>query len=447
MSETRRSFTGHELLLVAIAFFGIFVYGMLTALPGTVLPKLERDQFLPNDAVVGNFLLINAVGAVLSYLVSGPIIDRIGKKFALVAGGLTVIAAMVGMALVVTRVQPASATFMLFACSLVLGLGANAIVSSGHALVADAASSWRDSALNLLDVFFGLGLFVLPLPQVAGSLQESGGLGLVFWALAGVTLALVIVVIFPKFPQPTHPESFPLGDTKQLFTSASFWLLAIALFMYVGSEVAVGKWVVTYMQRDPQLLAASGVNAQELQDMARTSPQALSAFFEQNAAGKALTGYSLWTLSLFGFALMVGRLVSSFLLGVMKVNTFVLLTIGSILSAIGIGIAVTSTIPGSVRWAVVLTGFSMGPIFPTSVSLASIIAPRIAGTAMSLVMGIGFAGLLVIPPSVGYLSSALGGESGNVRKGMYVILAAAIAMALLHALLTLRERKTKTSSE
>jgi fucose permease len=198
------------------------------------------------------------------------------------------------------------------------------------------------------------------------------------------------------------------------------------------------------MQRDPQLLNASGVNAQTLQSM---TPQALSAFFEQDASGKSLAEFALRTLSLFGFALLVGRLVSSFLLGVMKVNTFVLLTIGSILSAIGIGITVTSESPDAVRWAIALTGFSMGPIFPTSVGLASVIAPRIAGTAMSLVMGIGFAGLLVIPPSVGYLSSAVGGEKGDVRTGMYIILAAAIVMALLHALLTLRERKTKTSTE
>jgi len=444
MSEARRSTSGYELVLIAIAFFGIFVYGMLTALPGTVLPKLERDQFLPNDAVVGNFLLINAIGAVISYLVSGPIIDRIGKKFALVAGGLTVIASMAGMALVVTRVEPASAVGLLFACSLVLGLGANAIVSSGHALVADAASSWRNSALNLLDVFFGLGLSTLPI--VAGGLQERGGLSLVFWSLAVATVALVIIVAFPRFPQPTHPESFPFSDTKQLFTSGSFWLLAIALFMYVGSEVAVGKWIVTYMQRDPQLLSAAGIDAQSLREMARTSPQSLSEFFE-GGAGKAVADFALWTLSVFGFALLVGRLVSSFLLGVMKMNTFVLLTIGSILSAVGIGISVTSTSPEAVRWAVVLTGFSMGPIFPTSVGLASVIAPRIAGTAMSLVMGIGFAGLLVIPPSVGYISSAVGGDVGDVRTGMYVIVAAAILMALLHALLTIRERKTKTSAD
>ena len=68
---------------MTIAFLGIFIYGLLAALPGSVLPTLERNQFLPNDSAVGTFLLINAIGAVVAYLVSGPIIDRIGKKVAL----------------------------------------------------------------------------------------------------------------------------------------------------------------------------------------------------------------------------------------------------------------------------------------------------------------------------------------------------------------------------
>src|ERR1043165_10308515 len=74
------------ILLMAIAFVGIFLYGLLAALPGSVLPTLERNQFLPNDIAVGTFLLINAIGAVVAYLVSGPIIDRIGKKVALTFG-------------------------------------------------------------------------------------------------------------------------------------------------------------------------------------------------------------------------------------------------------------------------------------------------------------------------------------------------------------------------
>jgi len=79
----------------------------------------------------------------------------------------------------------------------------------------------------------------------------------------------------------------------------------------------------------------------------------------------------------------------------------------------------------------------MGPIFPTSVGLASVMNPRIAGTAMSWVMGVGFAGLLVIPPAVGYVSSAVG---GNVRTGLTTVIIASVVMLLLHVLLLFRER-------
>src|SRR5678809_545902 len=124
-------------VLMIIAFLGIFVYGLLAALPGSVIPTLERSQFLPTDGTVGTFLLINAIGAVVAYLVSGPIIDRIGKKVALTFGTSLVIASMLGFAITVSRVSPKSALLYVFTCSLLLGLGANAIVAAGHALVAD----------------------------------------------------------------------------------------------------------------------------------------------------------------------------------------------------------------------------------------------------------------------------------------------------------------------
>lgn len=419
-------------LLMAIAFLGIFVYGLLTALPGAVLPELERNRFLANDAVVGTFLLINAAGAVLAYLVSGPLTDKFGKKFTLSVGALLVIAAMGSFALVVTNVAPQSAQGLVFLCGLVLGLGANAIVSAGHALVGDVAVSWRDAALNLLDVCFGLGLTTLPLifdPSPTTWKQ-------IFWVLAAAAAALLLIVLLPKFPKPSHPESFPLGEAAGLFKSPSFWLLAMALFMYVGAEVAVGKWVVTFLQRDTQLLTSFGLDEQ-MQEMARTTPD----FLQNNATGQLVLSFALQTLSWFGFSLMIGRLISSFLLGVVKVNSYALLAVGSLLCAIGLAAAFTSGSPGAVRWGVFASGIGMGPIFPTSVGLASVIVPRIAGTAMSWVMGIGFAGLLVIPPAVGYISDAVGGQKGDVRTGLMAVVAAAGLMFLLHVALMIRERK------
>ena len=438
-------FTTHDLLLLLVAFLGIFLYGLLAALPGSVLPTLERSQYLPSDTDVGTFLLINAIGAVLAYLVSGPIIDRVGKKFALLAGTAFVIVSMVGFALTVTQVRAAAALLLIFACSLLLGLGANAIVSAGHALVVDVATAWRNAALNLLDVCFGLGLMTLPL--FVQALQKSGGLALIFWLLAAAALVLAIILLALKFPSPAHPESFPISEAKDLFKNSSFWLLAVALFMYVGTEVSVAKWVVTFMERDARLLAHSGLVTTRLQEITQASPAVLSQFFEQDPVGIGIANYALSTLSLFALALIVGRLVSSFLLGFLKVNSFRLLTIGSAITALGLALGFTANSPETVRWALVASGFGMGPIFPTSVGLTSVMVPRIAGTAMSLVMGVGFAGLLLIPPAVGYLSAAVGGVAGNVRAGLVVVLAASVTMLLLHIVLTWRERRLAGISE
>lgn len=430
--------TGRNLSLLALAFFGIFIYGLISALPGSVLPTLERSQYLPNDSAVATFLLINAVGALVAYLVSGPVIDRVGMKTALAGGALVAVVALAGLGLAVTKVAPTAALASIFICSLLLGLGANAIVSSGHALVAEIASAGRNAALNLLDICFGLGLAALPL--AVQSIQQRGGLGLVFTLMTVVTGLLVVGVLFTKFPRPAYPESHLAKEASELFRAPSFWLLAAALFMYVGAEVSVGKWVVTFLERDARLLAGAGLDAARLAELAHMSPEALSAFFERDPAGVAVATYALRTLSFFAFALLAGRLASSLLLGVARVNSLVLLTLGSGLTTLGLVLAFTADTPAGVRWWLVVAGFGMGPIFPTSVGLASALVPRIAGTAISLVMAVGFAGLLLIPPAVGYISSAAGGAAGDVRTGLLAVVAASALMFLLHLALTLRGR-------
>lgn len=445
-NQHKETFTARELLLMLVAFFGIFVYGLLSALPGSVLPTLERNRFLPNDSAVGTFLLINAAGAVLAYLVSGPIIDRVGKKFALACGAALVAASMTGFALTVSNVESASALPLIFICSLVLGLGANAIVAAGHALVADVAARWRNAALNLLDICFGLGLAALPL--VVQSVQRRGGLSLVFWSLCGIAAILLALVLIPRFPAAVQAEASGQAGVRALFRNPSFWLLALALFMYVGAEVSIGKWVVTFMQRDARILSSQGLDSGQLQALAGNSADALNRFFEADPTGQRVATYALTTLSLFAFALLVGRLVSSFLLGVWRVNSFRLLTAGSILTTLALALSFTSSDPAVVRAGLIVAGFGMGPIFPTSVGLASVMMPRLAGTAMSLVMGVGFAGLLVIPPAVGYISQAAGGTTGDVRTGLMAVIVASVLMLILHVILTLREgRRTSMSEE
>src|SRR5260370_14777400 len=104
-----------------------------------------------------------------------------------------------------------------------LGLGANAIVAAGHALVADVASNWRNAALNLLDICFGLGLASLPL--VVQRLQRVGGPGLIFSSLGGAAVILLVLILASRFPRPTHPESSPITEAPTLFRDRKITLL------------------------------------------------------------------------------------------------------------------------------------------------------------------------------------------------------------------------------
>lgn len=272
------------------------------------------------------------------------------------------------------------------------------------------------------------------------TLQRQGGLELIFWSLGALTVVLLLLIVTSRFPASTQSHSSGAGEAVSLFANPSFLLLALALFMYVGAEVSVGKWVVTLMERDANILASQGVTAAHFDAMNRMSPDALNRFFEADPIGVGIAGYALRTLSLFATALLIGRLVSSLLLGVLRVNSVLLMTVGSLVTTVSLLIAFTGSAAATVRLGLIAAGFGMGPIFPTSVGLASAMNPRIAGTAMSWVMGVGFAGLLVIPPAVGYVSSAVGGSVGNVRTGLTVVIVASVVMLLLHGLLLLRER-------
>src|SRR6185369_8455974 len=102
------------------------------------------------------------------------------------------------------------------------------------------------------------------LPLVVQALQKQGGLELIFWALAVLTIVLLLIIVTTRFPAPAQSHSSPTGEAVSLFSNPSFLLLALALFMYVGTEVSVGKWVVTFMERDAKILASQGVTAAHL---------------------------------------------------------------------------------------------------------------------------------------------------------------------------------------
>src|SRR5436305_6752439 len=80
-------------MLIFAAILSIFVYGMIAAMLGTILPDLSaRFNLTPRQN--GRIAFAQALGLVLASIAVGPLIDHSGKKIALVLGLALIVLAL-----------------------------------------------------------------------------------------------------------------------------------------------------------------------------------------------------------------------------------------------------------------------------------------------------------------------------------------------------------------
>ena len=117
-------------MLDATAYAGMFVFGIVVALLGAVLPVVSARMALGLRDVGTLFLVMNAAMLVAS-LVVGPAMDRFGIKRPLVSGAVLVATGLLGMAW-----APGLGTMSAsLAC---VGFGGGALNASTNTLVARA---------------------------------------------------------------------------------------------------------------------------------------------------------------------------------------------------------------------------------------------------------------------------------------------------------------------
>src|ERR1700722_13728901 len=140
-----RKGTGSVLIFAAI--LAIFVYGMIAAMLGTILPELsERFHLTPTQN--GTIAFVQALGLIVASLGVGPLLDTQGDKVGLILGLSCIAVALVAL--------PKSRgygylVFLLF----LLGIGGGIVVTGANALSSAASPEHRATALNLVNLFFG----------------------------------------------------------------------------------------------------------------------------------------------------------------------------------------------------------------------------------------------------------------------------------------------------
>ncbi len=358
-------------MLILAAVLAIFVYGMTAAMLGTILPDLSaRFQLTPKQN--GTIAFCQALGLILASIGVGPLIDYEGKKIGLVLG--------LSLSALAVALLPRSNGFRAIASYLfLLGTGGGVIVTAANALGSDVDPAHRGTALNLLNIFFGLGGFATPF--VSANLLGKNSTRLCH-LIAGLAVAAVAVNLFAPIPPPSSAQSFVFSDIGSVLGRPVLWLCALLLFLYVACEVGVWNWLV-------QHLIAQGV------------PQV-----------RALNVLS------FGFALglLFGRLAASQIL--ISVSGLTVTLAASIAMAI-MTFAMLQTRNPTVAWILTfLAGMSMAPVFPTTVALIGDLFPRMTGTAIGIAITASWIGLAVSSRAIGSIAS---GDPARLKKALLLL--------------------------
>ncbi len=364
-------------MLILAAILAIFVYGMIAAMLGTILPELsERFHLSPSQN--GTIASAQALGLILASLGVGPLLDNEGNKLGMVLGLV-----FISVALFVLPRSPGFRTILLLL--FLLGVGGGTLVTAANSLVSDVGAAHRATALNLVNLFFGLG--GLATPFIAANLFRRNWVRLCYTVafLAVTTLAIEMIT---QMPGPTG-TGFILADAGPVLGRPVLFLIGLFLFLYIGCEVGMWNWLVRH-------LIAQGIP-------------------ESQALNILSLGFAL--------GLLIGR--AGILPILSHVPAITVTLIGSIAMAVTTFLALRTSKPAAAAVLVFLSGISMAPVFPTTIAIVGDAFPRMTSSAIGFVITCGWTGLAVSSRIIGAIA---GGDPRRLKKALLVIPASAVLM-------------------
>jgi fucose permease len=364
-------------VLILAAILAIFVYGMIAAMLGTILPELsERFHLTPSQN--GTIASAQAIGLILASLGVGPLLDNEGNKLGMVLGLV-----FISIALFALPRSPGFRTILLLL--FLLGVGGGTLVTAANSLVSNVGAAHRATALNLVNLFFGLG--GLATPFIAANLFKRNWVRLCY-TVAFLAVTTLAIEALTQMPGPAG-TGFILADAGPVLGRPVLFLIGLFLFLYIGCEVGMWNWLVRHL-------------------IARGIPES-----------RALNILSLG----FALGLLIGR--AGILPILSHVPAITVTLVGSVAMAVTTFLALRTDKPAAAAVLVFLSGISMAPVFPTTIAIVGDAFPRMTSTAIGFVITCGWTGLAVSSRVIGAIA---GGDPRRLKKALLVIPASAVLM-------------------
>ncbi len=386
-----RAESRHTARLRWAAYAGMFVFGIVMALLGAILPALaDRLRFAVSG--IGMLFLWMNFAMLLCSLALGPAMDRFGMKPPLALGPLLVAAALI-------LIVRANAFAGLLPAVALLGIGGGALNGATNTLVADLHDDpkRKSAALNLLGVFFGFGALFLPF--AIGALLARFTVAPLLLTAALLCAAAGVYALALRFPPPKQAHALPLKEMPRFLRSPLVLTLACLLFFESGIEFTMGGFISTYLMRD---IAVSSL------------------------------AIASWILAGYWASLMISRVVLS--RAALGVNPNRVLMVCAVCACCGSALTALAPTSPIAAFAILLTGCSLAGIFPTALGIAGSRFQSHSGTVFGILFTVALTGGIILPWLAGQVAGAAG------LRWVFGMVAAAFAAILVLSCLLARAK-------
>lgn len=340
MQRLTSSLSKNYILLLIVVFGGFLVFGFSENIKGPALPRIQTELSL-DEMQIGTLLAFNSLGYLLACSFTGWMVRRAGMK-------LTTSLAFGSMAVSGLCIYYAANYMTLSGAYFLMYIGNGILEIALAILAARIFIKNTGTMMNLAHFFYGLSSTFAPI--IAASLMGVNvfGSALGWRGMYALMLALSVLPMLPAlFARFTGNEEKPEDrlSLKAYSKDPVAWLIILVLSFGVISELAVGGWLVNFLEK------AYGWSSD-------ASARMLSAFF---------------------FCFMLARLVIGPVtdrIGYTK--SLILLSACSGVCSIA---AIVIGEPGAFLFA--LAGVGIAPIYPTVMALLARRYPGSADTAIT----------------------------------------------------------------
>lgn len=376
-------------LRIGLAFAAFILIGANDGAIGILLPGMRMTYGI-NNATISILFLTATAGYFIAALNNGLFVAKLGERLCLLLGTALM---LTGYGVISTRPP-----FALVLLALVpVGFGTALLDAGLNTYI--AALPHNTARLNYLHAFYGTGALLGPLVASA-FIALRWQWNTVYFVWTGIAALLLIGFwfifknIIPSVGADlSRPESRPSADLSRPRTESRselhppaegnillktlrlrvVWLGALFLLIYVGTETSLGSWSYSFLT-------------------------------EYRHGATLLSG---WTVSGYWLGLTLSRLLLGKVAARIGNKRMIQLCLCGV--AVGLLLVWLIPLPAVSALGLFLTGFSLGPIFPTTIALMpQLVSSRLLPGAIGFLTSFGSIGSAFFPWFAGNITQHIG---------------------------------------